>query len=175
MSACGTRKTAEDIVELVESKAREAYARREIEYPVDQVLSAFGPDGQGAIENPYAADYVRAWAAAKWPVAEQIEMVRAAGYTGIELVSGLGGKPGRAPSYVPSSNFAVALIATLAADDQASLNAEGIRTLVSALPPSNVRQVMHTIVNDAGGDLARIRAGIEAWYNAAMDRVSRFL
>src|SRR5438094_857337 len=70
------------------------------------------------------------------------------------LVSGLGGKPGRAPSYVPSSNFAVALIATLAADDQASLNAEGIRTLVSALPPSNVRQVMHTIVNDAGGDLA---------------------
>jgi preprotein translocase subunit SecA len=64
----GTRKSAEDIVELIESKAREAYARREIEYPVDQVLSAFGPDGQGALENPYAADYVRAWVSAKYGI-----------------------------------------------------------------------------------------------------------
>ncbi len=88
------------------------------------------------------------------------------------LVSGLSGKPGRGPSYVPSSNFAAALLATLAGDDQAPLDAQGIQTVVSALPQSNVRQVLLTVVNDAGGDLTRIKAGIEGWYNAAMDRVS---
>jgi len=88
------------------------------------------------------------------------------------LVSGLSSKPGRGPSYVPSTNFAMALIATLAADDQAPIEAQSIRTLVTALPPSNVRQVLLTIINDSAGDMNRIRAGIEAWYNAAMDRVS---
>jgi hypothetical protein len=88
------------------------------------------------------------------------------------LVSGLGGKPGRAPSYVPASNFASALIAALAADNPAPRDAKGIRTLVDALPPSNVHQVLLAIVNDAGEDVTKIRAGIEAWYNSAMDRVS---
>ena len=88
------------------------------------------------------------------------------------MVSGLSGKPGRAPSYVPSSNFASALLASLPADGPAQLDANGIRQLVEDLPEGNVRQVMLTIVNDAAGDLTKIRAGIEAWYNAAMDRVS---
>lgn len=88
------------------------------------------------------------------------------------LVSGLGGKPGRAPSYVPSSNFASALIATLAAGHPAPRDVQGMRTLVAALPRSNVQQVLLTIIDDAGEDVMQIRAGIEAWYNSAMDRVS---
>jgi uncharacterized membrane protein YuzA (DUF378 family) len=88
------------------------------------------------------------------------------------MVSGLSGKPGRAPSYVPSSNFALALLAGLHKDSEAQLDAQSIRTQVIDLPEGNVRQAMLAIVNDSGGDLTRIRAGIEDWYNAAMDRVT---
>jgi preprotein translocase subunit SecA len=63
------RKTAGEIVELIESRAREAYARREVEYPVDHLLSFVYGDGQTTVENPYAADYVRSWARAKYGVA----------------------------------------------------------------------------------------------------------
>ena len=63
------RKTAGEIVELIESRAREAYARREVEYPVDHLLSFVYGDGQTTVENPYAADYVRSWATRKYGVA----------------------------------------------------------------------------------------------------------
>jgi preprotein translocase subunit SecA len=69
----GTRKTTEDIIDIIETKAREAYTKREIEYPVDRVLDELGGDGQGTPENPYAADLVRMWVHAKygveWPLA----------------------------------------------------------------------------------------------------------
>jgi preprotein translocase subunit SecA len=73
----GERKPAEEIVELIEGRAREAYAKREIEYPVDHMLAfAFGgTDGQ-SVENPYAADYVRAWARAKYGVEIPLEHLR---------------------------------------------------------------------------------------------------
>ncbi len=63
------RRPANEIVELIEKRAREAYARREIEYPVDHVLT-FVSGGQEAdrIENPYAADYIRQWAKAKFDI-----------------------------------------------------------------------------------------------------------
>jgi preprotein translocase subunit SecA len=63
------RKPAEEIVELIETRAREAYARREVEYPVDHVLTfVTGGNEADRIENPYAADYVRQWAKAKYGV-----------------------------------------------------------------------------------------------------------
>jgi preprotein translocase subunit SecA len=63
------RKPAEEIAELIETRARAAYARRAIEYPVDHVLT-FVTSGQevSSIDNPYAADYLRAWARAKFGV-----------------------------------------------------------------------------------------------------------
>jgi preprotein translocase subunit SecA len=71
-----TRRSAEDIAERIEAKAREAYARREREYPVDHVLAfAFGGE-QGTTENPYASDYVRAWARAKFGEDISLEHVR---------------------------------------------------------------------------------------------------
>ena len=52
---------ADEIVELIESRAREAYAPREIEYPVDHMLTfVVRRRRHGSIDNPYAADYVRA-------------------------------------------------------------------------------------------------------------------
>ena len=56
---------AERIVELLDGKgAREIYRRREIEYPVDHVLTiAFG---DVASDNPYAAEFIRNWARARY-------------------------------------------------------------------------------------------------------------
>ena len=88
------------------------------------------------------------------------------------LVSGLSAQPGRSPSYVPSGAFAAALIDSLTAGNPAQRDAAGMRAAVSALPKGKVRQVLLTIVDDAAGDAAKTRAGIEAWFNAAMDRVS---
>ncbi|MGB7161185.1 MAG: SEC-C metal-binding domain-containing protein [Tepidisphaeraceae bacterium] len=64
-----TRKPAEEIVELIEGRARAAYARREIDYPVDHTLT-FVTSGQEvtSLDNPYAADYLRAWVRAKFGV-----------------------------------------------------------------------------------------------------------
>ena len=70
---------ADEIVALIEERARQAYARREIEYPVDHVLAfAFGGEAS-SVENPYAADYVRTWARAKYNVDIPVEHMRELG------------------------------------------------------------------------------------------------
>jgi preprotein translocase subunit SecA len=68
------RKPAEEIARLIEDRAREAYARREIEYPIDHMMAfAFGQGDGQSVDNPYAADYVRAWARAKHGVELTLE------------------------------------------------------------------------------------------------------
>jgi preprotein translocase subunit SecA len=70
------RKPVEEIVALIEEKAHQAYAQREIEYPVDHLLSfTFGGD-EGATDNPYAADYVRSWAKAKYGEELSLDEIR---------------------------------------------------------------------------------------------------
>jgi preprotein translocase subunit SecA len=74
------RKTPQEIVELIEGRARDAYARREIEYPVDHVLTlAFGSSDRPVTDNPYAADYVRAQAKTKYGVELSIDHIRNTG------------------------------------------------------------------------------------------------
>jgi len=70
------RKTAAEIVALIESRAKATYARRELEYPVEHTLTfAFGgPDG--TTENPYACQFVQAWVKAKYDVDVTIEHVQ---------------------------------------------------------------------------------------------------
>jgi preprotein translocase subunit SecA len=59
---------AEEIIDLIEKRAREAYSTREIEYPVEHALTfGFGGDN-AATENPYAVDFIRQWAKAKYGV-----------------------------------------------------------------------------------------------------------
>jgi preprotein translocase subunit SecA len=71
-----TRRPAEEIVELIEKRAREAYARREVEYPVDHILAmAFGGE-EGGTDNPYAADFLRQWAASRFGVELSLDHVR---------------------------------------------------------------------------------------------------
>jgi preprotein translocase subunit SecA len=71
-----TRRTAEEIADLIETRAREAYARREVEYPIDHVLAmAFGGE-EGSTDNPYAADFLRQWAASRYGVELSLDHIR---------------------------------------------------------------------------------------------------
>jgi preprotein translocase subunit SecA len=70
------RKPSDEIVTLIETRAREAYAKREVEYPVDHMLAfAFGQGDSQQIDNAYAADYVRAWSRAKYGVELTLEQL----------------------------------------------------------------------------------------------------
>ncbi len=72
----GERRPAEEIAAMIEQRARASYARREVEYPVDHMLTmVFGGEGQ-SVDNPYAADYVRSWARAKYGVELSLEHIR---------------------------------------------------------------------------------------------------
>ena len=72
----GLRKTPEDITKLIEQRARQSYAVREIIYPTGQALTyaAGGPD-QTQITSPYAAEFVRNWVYGKYRVQMPVEHI----------------------------------------------------------------------------------------------------
>ena len=71
------RKSAEDIVDLIDRRAREAYARREIDYPVEHaIMFAFGAM-DASTDNPYSVDFLRAWIKHKYAVDMPAEELRA--------------------------------------------------------------------------------------------------
>jgi preprotein translocase subunit SecA len=63
-----TLKSAAEIIDLIEQRARAVYARRQIEYPVEHALTFCfgGPDG--ATDNLYAIEYIRTWAREKYGI-----------------------------------------------------------------------------------------------------------
>jgi hypothetical protein len=61
------------------------------------------------------------------------------------------------PSYIPSQNFALALI---------DMRNAGVSL------PANVREAVRAFEQVAGSDVALLQQLIESWYNSAMDRVS---
>jgi preprotein translocase subunit SecA len=70
------KRPANEIVELIDKRARDAYQLRELEYPVDTILMfTFGPDAQNA-DNPYAAEYIQKWAYAKYHAEISLEHIR---------------------------------------------------------------------------------------------------
>jgi len=69
-------KTAEEIIDLIEAQARAAYARREIEYPVEHALTFAYGGSDGSADNPYAAEYVRGWIRDKYGVELTLEQIR---------------------------------------------------------------------------------------------------
>jgi hypothetical protein len=110
----------------------------------------------------------------------------------------------RLPSYIPSQNFALALIGVISrgqtgaaappaaaepaapapplvpanqpaqdAAKQAFQNLQVLRDAINAVPnnPAAVSALL-TLVDAAGGDLAKARANIEAWFNSSMERVA---
>jgi hypothetical protein len=91
---------------------------------------------------------------------------------------------GKAPSYIPSRTFSLALwnMATAAAEKTPSAIAgvtkdiELLRSTITRLPeaelPGNIKGSLITLIDEAGGNFDKARDNIEKWYDDAMDRVS---
>ena len=62
------RKPFDEVVGIIEQRARESYKQREIEYPIEHILlMVFGGD-EGYAEDPYRAEYIRNWTFFKFRV-----------------------------------------------------------------------------------------------------------
>lgn len=91
----------------------------------------------------------------------------------LDSLSPEGGKP----SYIPSPVFATTLLDLLdllapADDEQADPVAALTAKIDEKLPAGRLRSTLLVLVREAQGDRDRLRAGIERWYDATMDRVS---
>jgi len=103
-----------------------------------------------------------------------------------DLVKGLFTDKQGKPSYIPSRTFALALLNTVfpggapGADGQAGVPGTNplasFRATIAALPEGSpaapIKQALLTLIDDAQGDVNKLKANIENWYDAAMDRVS---
>ncbi|WBA44287.1 hypothetical protein [Hymenobacter canadensis] len=89
---------------------------------------------------------------------------------------------GTLPSYIPTKNFALALMDIAArgpATDAVSSDAQSprisldsIRGNIANLQNPAVQRIVLTALDAAQGDLNKAQAYIEAWYDSGMDRVS---
>ena len=86
------------------------------------------------------------------------------------------------PSYIPSANFAVALLDIAArgpATDTTSSDATSpiislaaVRANIANIGNKHVQRALLTAIDTAQGDLNQAQLNIENWYNGSMDRVS---
>jgi hypothetical protein len=86
------------------------------------------------------------------------------------------------PSYIPSRNFALAILGILmpnppapapaAAPGAAPAPEVSFRNAVSQITNTKVKNALTSMLNVAGDDVEKFREGIEAWFNSTMDRVS---
>ena len=85
------------------------------------------------------------------------------------------------PSYIPAGNFAKALIDVVArgpaSDVAAGLSTQPIsfarfRGNLANIDNPHLHRALLSVLDSAEGDLNRLKAGIETWYDSAMDRVS---
>lgn len=88
---------------------------------------------------------------------------------------------GNLPSYIPSKNFAAALLDLAArgvSDDAAAMESappvslDAIRSNVAALGNRPIARVLLHAIDTAQGDINKAQKNIEAWYDSTMDRVS---
>ena len=75
------------------------------------------------------------------------------------------------PSYVPSRNFALAVIDTLSSGSQGTAFSQ-IENGIGQMPPGSARDALVFFIKDAGGDLDKLKASLATWYDDAMDRLS---
>ena len=78
------------------------------------------------------------------------------------------------PSYISAHTFTLAFLDGIApAKGDVTAVMSEIKTAVNGLPnDSELRQVLLILLQQAGDDFTKFRAGIEVWFNDAMDRVS---
>ncbi len=83
----------------------------------------------------------------------------------------LRGTPSGLPSYVPARDFSAALL-NLLRDGSDNPAFTQVEHTIEALPDGDVKRILTTFIHDAGGDLDKLRARIETWFDDAMDRLS---
>jgi len=89
------------------------------------------------------------------------------------LLSTLSGRSNRKlPSYVPAQTFALALFQELVPAPGQTTFMDEIKSAIDALPTSSARSTLSALITAAQGDRDKAVSQVEAWYDAAMERVS---
>jgi hypothetical protein len=80
----------------------------------------------------------------------------------------------KTPSYIPARTFALTILDIITPEKQGqSRTINDIRVAVEALPKdSTVRRSLLTLIDEAEGDIEKLRITVEDWFNVGMDRVS---
>jgi len=87
------------------------------------------------------------------------------------------------PSYIPSRNFALALLDIAvrgrdpnapaeAGPGSATLSLPSVRQNVSRIGNAAVQRVVLSAIDLSGGDFVKAQAAIESWFDSSMDRIS---
>lgn len=83
---------------------------------------------------------------------------------------------GKLPSYIPSENFALALMDLLAPAKDSATDKKtaflGLRNSVAGIQNDKIRDALLPLIDVTGGDIDAARVNIEKWYDNAMDRVA---
>jgi hypothetical protein len=74
-------------------------------------------------------------------------------------------------SYLPSKNFAIAVLASLDPNSPVP-GIAAVGQAVNNLPDSNIRDVLQSALAHAGGDIGRARDNLAIWFDGSMDRLS---
>jgi hypothetical protein len=72
------------------------------------------------------------------------------------------------PSYIPSRNFALAILGIVTPDSPAT----SLRDSIGKIPNAKVKNALTAMLHVAGEDVNKLRDSIENWFNSTMDRVS---
>jgi hypothetical protein len=86
------------------------------------------------------------------------------------------------PSYIPSRNFALALMdmaargpaidAVSSHPSSGAITFESVRANIAGIGSPPVQRALLTAIDSAQGDLQKAQANLEAWFDSSMDRVS---
>jgi hypothetical protein len=76
------------------------------------------------------------------------------------------------PSYIPSRNFALAILGLLVPASGAPSSMASFREAIGKIENIQVQNALAAMLSTAGEDVEKFRGSIESWFNSAMDRVS---
>lgn len=82
-----------------------------------------------------------------------------------------GSKDLHRPSYVNPERFSTALLQVLRGGANGALFSDVEQAVVN-LPPGRMKDALTSAILEAQGDWTRLKAGVEAWFDTAMDRLS---
>lgn len=72
------------------------------------------------------------------------------------------------PSYIPSRNFALAIMSIVASKDPAG----NFQSAIAKIESAKVKNALTAMLDVAGNDVQKFRDSVEHWFNSTMDRVS---